>query len=496
MRFLSLFFCFLASVAVAQSPKAEKLCIVISGKEHDKNNFLDEELFAQGQKVAGVDCKVFGNWSEAVNYAKTNLKKEGKLLVVQGAHGDNDGTYDLNDGKISSHEIYTHLKDLSQTFHVGSVIHSCFSASIMNEKLMDDEESQNRLDKLCLVSSSSFGRVTYSHKNDIIQNLLRLKPGENLEQPFIHNRGGVISSAPWSDIGLPEYLVARKTGEDLLRSLDKGFKALENMDAIMRDAQGCNTLGEANMALCMSPTITDETYEDIMSFMDPKIPRDHKNYFLSNFKLHIKEFQETLKNDPKNSQALHGVKCQEEILRTYIERFGEKLENLTYYPEVMVLRDEIMGLPIYKTDCIPYLETIKDKDEWYAKSLITESFHNGIEEYGKSLERLERKYTKRKFDETFDLYEFATAAAQEKRACSLEEREKIIQKKETMIQSVFGDAFYWAEYDDGSPDEMLFNTPVSTQTILKGFQDKALKKASFESPKDTARRKACQEFSF
>lgn len=72
--------------------------MVVSGKAKDHNNFLDEEVFKSGQSVAGVKCHVFGNWDEAVRYIKSHLKKEGKLLIVQGAHGTNQATYLVNKG--------------------------------------------------------------------------------------------------------------------------------------------------------------------------------------------------------------------------------------------------------------------------------------------------------------------------------------------------------------------------------------------------------------
>ena len=479
--------------AWSQAPvKLDKLCVVVSGKAKDHNNFLDEELFKSGQSVAGVKCHVFGNWEDAVAYTKVHLKKEGKLLIVQGAHGTNEGTYLVNKGQpVSSSAVYAHLKDLQQNYHVGSVIHSCFSASIMNEKLIEDEKNDPRMDKLCLVSSSSFGRITRSHKDDIIQNLLKMKPGENLEKPFINNRGGVISSAAWSDVGLPQYLMSQKTEE--------GFATLEKMDEILRGKSICDSDAKANSAMCLAPNFTDETYQDVMSFMRPKVSDDRKGYFEGNVERSAKELRAKFTKDPRDLISKNGAICKEEFLKLYQTAFGEKLKNLEFYTEVMAMEEYIRMQPFYKANCVPYMNSLNEDDK---KTLFSESFYTGVVEYQESLARLERKYTKKKFDENFDLYKFASDAIGEKKVCSIEERKKLIASKEGIVRSLFGMEFFTEEYStnydasDYSPDEMLWDSPVSTQTVMKGFQNSVLLKPLLKDEKDVKRRKACRDFKF
>ncbi len=471
--------------------KQDKLCVVVSGKKHDHNNFLDEELFTKGGTIADQKCYVFGSWKKAAEFARNNLKREGKLLIVQGAHGEDGGIYHLNDGDETAEGIFTEMKNLSKLFHVGSVIHSCNSAVILNKKLMDDELSSSRLDKLCLISSSSFGRITYSRPKDTIQELLKMEPGENLEKPFSHCIGGLISSVNWSDMGLPEYLTARKTGKDLATSLDMGFKILENMHGFMQNGAQCNTLGEANLALCMSPNISDEIYSDMIRIMNPALIVENKKYFLTN-----------LKNDIKKLEGITGqnqnkLECKKGILNSFTHKFDNDLTSLRYYPQVREIKFEIESEPFYKTYCKSYLATLKNTEDdiWIRETLITGALTNGMQEYYKSKDQLQRKYTKRTFDEKFDVFDFANATLAEKKTCSLEERPRMLKNKKNIISSVFGDSFFDPEYNGDSADEML-ESSVSTQHVLIDYQLKSIKKESFNSPKDIARRKACRDFKF
>jgi hypothetical protein len=478
MKSWILFILLFASLPGRSQTKADKLCVVISGSNKDPNGFLDEKLFTEGGAVAGQKCEVFDGWEKAKTYIRGNLKLKGQLLLIQGAHGNSDGSFDTNEGHASADTVLNDLKTLSQNYHVGSVIHSCYSGAVMAKKMLDDETNPN-LDKLCLVTSSSFGRITYSHPDDMIQNLLRSKPGDTLEKTFMNTPAGTISSAAWSEIGLPDYLKNK--------TVESGYQTLQNLDKIVRGNNTCSSLGEANAALCAAPGITDEMYENLMSFMDPYVPVSYRGFFITNMSNKIRKLK---KAQDKVSQA--GGRCLEGVLRTYQELYGEKLERLVYWPHIMMANDEVES-QAYFSDCLHYQSSLTD--DYEKDSLLYSSFYYGVEGYKKSIDKLQKVYTKRKFDESFNLYEFAQAAVGEKRECKPQSKEKI-------LQSLFGDSFFMAEFatnfegDFNAPDEGTRGLSVSTQLLLKGFQNASLLKKEMPHSSDAKRRAACRNFKF
>lgn len=465
-------------------------CFVVSGIEKDHSNSLkNKNFFKNGlSKVAGKDCTVVRSWKELNQaIASKKIPKGGDVLVVQGAHGADD--YDNLGNKNprflcdadepTASEVLGHLNKLSEQYRVGATIHSCFSGEIMKQKLLQDEIDGKNLDKLCLYTSSSTGRIAYGRDGDIIGQLEKSKPGQTLENLFLKVKAGMISSAAWSEIGLPEYF-SKKTVEE-------GYKTLQALDKITRGQFTCESdLGAANAALCAAPGVTDAVFEDLMTFQDPIIPDSVKGEVVANFKNYISMAQAGLKKKPGDKLLSAQQSCFKFVLTTYQENYGNELENLESWDYIE------SNIPIFKklpgfASCMTYSKLLPADNPKTPEQIIQNNFENGTRYYRESVDKLQRRYSKRNIDDTFDIKDFAKAASGEKSVCNPNDKQQI-------IQSMFGESFFFDEMaSDNQPDEMIMGRKVSTQLALKSFQNASLGRKSLEL-KDEKRAKACKDF--
>lgn len=471
MRIFSLLAFFLVLISDTQAAE----CLVVSGLEKDTEHaFVGQKIFtAEVSAIAGKKCHVFNNWKELSAFAQSRPKGS-ELLIAQGAHGmktdEGEVRFDCNAGTPSADEVLKSLQNLSQSYKVAAVIQSCYSGEIMKKKLIQDHLQNDGLENLCLYTSSSVGRVSTGSQEEMAKLLEGAKAGDTLEDLFMKTRAGMISSAAWEEVGLPSYLQKK--------DLTMGLSVIQKMDKVTR-GPSCDDVFQANMALCVAPKISDEIYEDLMSFMDPYVPEDAKWYFVDN-----------MKRKTKNISSPHGRRCLQGILDFYQKRYGDKLENMHFWTSLDKV-EEIIPSETFYPDCVAYKKTLKSAGE--QESLLTDSFTLGRKQYKESIERLKKRYTKRKFDQTFDLKDFARAAANEAGTCAPSSKQKI-------IDSFFGDDFFPEELEStfgstfSAPHERVQGFDVSTQQALKGFQRASLKKENMLDPKDAKRRKACRDF--
>ncbi len=480
---LSLFFLFLTFQALGSE------CFVVSGLKKDHNNFLgNRNLFkSEFSKVAGKQCTVVGSWKELDKVLITKkLPKGADVLIVQGAHGNEDAnrkiTFSCDAGTATSGEVLNYLNKFSANYQVGAVIHSCYSGDLMRDKLLQDEANPKNLDKLCLYTSSSMGRVTWGTEGDIIAKLESAISGETLEKLFLKVRAGMISSAAWSEIGLPEYF-SKKTNE-------MGYKTLQALDGITRGELSCATdLGAANAALCAAPGITDAIYEDLSTFQDPLLSDSDKIQGVVYFERQSKAAKEALLKSPTSKLAKAQSDCYQFIQKTYKDNFGSKLENLETWDVIEKSVPIIKKMPGYAS-CETFTKLLPKERAEEGKNLIEGPYTDQVNMFRYKVDLLQKRYSKRKMDDSFNIKEFAKSAIGEKSVCNPDNKQQI-------IQSMFGDSFFLNETSMTSgPDEMINDRNVSTQLALKSFQNASMMKKEMPSEKDQKRRAACRNFKF
>lgn len=453
-------------------------CVVVSGAKKDDNGaFKNRKLLNPATSmVGGKKCIVVDGLQKLKNLVATNVIKGPDLLVVFGAHGSKDEKgvvrFDFNADEPTADEVYGYLRKLSARYQVGAVLHACQSGDVMNKLIK--EENDPLADKLCLLTSSSRGRMSYSQDKDLISLLEKVdkpKTGKNLEKIFLETKSGMISSAAWEETGVAKYFRTK----DMTQSVDLGFKAMSEMDKIVR-APGsvCDTPGEANSALCMSASISDKTYKDLMHFSDPYIPNKDKGNLVTTYTIMGQIAEGNMRT------CLNGIAKFYQSRTEPLETWGD-LEK--------ILSDIKKDTKLYAT-CEAFRK--ETPDENMKKTLYAGDMQAGLDAYRASLARLKKLYSKTDWS-NFDLNKFAQNASGDKMACSP------MEKKET-IQSLFGDNFFKEEYDSdesgnyNSPGEVAQFREVNTQHMMKAFQNASVDKPTMPNPIDAKRRKACANF--
>lgn len=459
--------------------KPNKPCVIISGAKRDHNKAFDLPMYKQDSIVIGNhDCVIVDDWVTAVIVAERMIP--GELLIIQGTHGGSDGSFACNGGDATADEVLTNLNRLSKRHKVGAAIDSCFSGEIMRKKLIEDVGKDAKdLEGLCLVTSSQLGRITYGGKNDLSNVLSRAKAGQTLEQIFVESNSGMISSAAWSEAGIPQYLM-NKTAE-------LGMNVLQKVDAVTRFDGVCDTKEEANSAICASPSVSNEVFQLLMGFTDVSIKDDNKAFFLKN----IKAKPEAL-TKAKKPGFEDGVVCFKGLLAFYQNKFGTELENLTEVTQLVSLEKEFSSMKAYPS-CEKFKKTLTSP--WEQKALYYSTLFNTKDKYLQDQDKLAKIFSSHNFKGEFDMMSFARAAAGDKAVCKPENKFQI-------LQSMLGEQFFPNEFSEYSipnqkmetPDETILGKELSTQIAMKGFQDASIRRNKPGNKTDEARAKACKNF--
>lgn len=453
-------------------------CVVVSGAKKDDNGaFKNRKLLNPATSmVGGKKCVVVDGLQKLKNYLATGKIKAGSdLLIVFGAHGSKEDNgvvkFSFNSDEPTANEVYAYIRKLSSTYQVGVAIHACQSGELMNKLIQEDEDPL--AGKLCLLTSSSRGRISFSNDKDLIGLLEKVnKPnsGKTLEKIFLETPSGMISSAAWEETGVAKYLRSK----DLTQKVDIGFNAMSEMDKIVRPpGTVCDTPGEVNSALCASG-ISDKTYKDLMHFSDPYIPNKDKGNLVTTYTIMANIA------DGKMQVCLSGLAAFYSARSASLDTWGD-LER--------ILAEIKKDTKLYAT-CEAFRK--ETPDENMKKTLYAGDMQLGFEAYKASLARLKRMYTQTDWD-AFDLNTFARDAAGDKSVCSAKD------KKET-IQSLFGDNFFKEEYysdESGNyngPAEIAPVRNINTQHMMKSFQNACVDKAEMPNTIDAKRRKACANF--
>lgn len=465
------------SISVAQvgnTPSEKKMCIVISGAQNDFNGALDYQLFRQKTKVGSFDCIVKNSWAEAKAHVAANLVKGSQLLLIQGAHGGRDGSYHLNAGQYPKEEVLKDLNFLAKDYKVGAVINSCFSGNLLKDKLLEDDAAGVASDQLCLLTTSSFGRISYKMMYDLADQITSAPAGIDLNSIYLSSRAGLTSAAAWNEIGLPSYFRSK--------SLDEGLKAIVAADSIARFDGACESLEQASSALCASPAINNEVFKMLSHFSSPIVTKEIKARFLTSLK------SSALRKDPT------ATKCLQNLGEYFSLAFGPELDVLRFYSELRDAVKDFKTLPESKS-CKAAALSLKTATE--KERLYLHDFQGPLRAYENEGMKLSAMFSNRNFTQPFSFQSLAKEKASAKNECRAEDKGDI-------IRSMFGEEFfpdeYKEEWDPGkkereqTPDEGILNRTMSTQVALKGFQNGSLRRKKPTNDPDRARAKACQDF--
>jgi hypothetical protein len=470
-------------ILLSSYPLLAAECVVISGIDNDGNGaFSDRNILdPKTSIIAGKKCKVLDGWKELDAYVTSmKLKAGSDLMIVLGAHGGSrevDGKkiveFSCNIDAPNANQVMDELEKLSKTYKVGAVVDSCYSGDIMRKKLIRDHGNPSLADNLCLYTSSSMGRVTFKADNDPLSLLEKAKAGDSIEDMFLKTDTGMISSAAWEEVGVPEYLISK--------DLTQGLSAMENMDGFLRSPTECNNAGEINSALCTAPGITDEIYKDLMNFQDPIIPGAIKENMLTNYSILLSILNSSLSSNPKNQDAKNAVICHQGLIDAYKAKFGEAMDGLSTWKDLNAFKTEIKTQKFY-TACISYTKN----DPVELDKFLTGDLYSGYAQYEKSVAHLKKLYTKTNWDD-LNLTKFALASAGDKRQCTPA-------SKQLIIQSLFGQNFFDGDFSDNSPAEMASFRDINTQHMMKAFQNSCMYRNELPNPIDAKRKKACANF--
>jgi hypothetical protein len=234
-------------------------CFVISGAFDDHNGAFSEAIFSHKdttyEKLGGMQCKI-ADWEELDKLLKVGNRdappKDSQILIIQAAHGGPGGNARCNAGDVSGDQILSSLEDYSKRYHVASFIDSCFSGDIMKKKLLNDAKLSDhpRLDKLCIATSSYFGKSSWGNNfaNDPLKYAV---PGGSFEDLFTKDQpeygkfDGMLSSAKWTETGITQYLLSQ--------GVKDGFDALSNLQKLLSPSGHCGAT--TVITACIHPKV-------------------------------------------------------------------------------------------------------------------------------------------------------------------------------------------------------------------------------------------------
>lgn len=458
-------------------------CVVVSGSQKDgeRSAFKNRKILDPAtSSVGGQKCTVVGGLKALKQLVASGKIKAGSdLLIVIGAHGSVDAKgvtrFDFNADEPSADEMYAYLRTLATTHQVGAVFEACYSGDVMSKLIK--EENDKLAGKLCIVTSSSKGRSSYTNEDDLLSLLGKInKPnsGVNLESIFKETPTGMISSAAWEQTGVAKYM----RNKSLENNLSLGFEAMGEMDKITR-APGavCDSPGEANSALCMSSAISDKTYKDLMHVVNIEIPIQDVKGLVNGYTITA-----GLDGISKSTQE-----CYATLAKTFAPKNNPTLSFTWKDLEKMIL--DVKKNPKLMAACEKAHKESGDKGE--IDSILAGDMYKGLKTFRESRDRLKKLYSQTDWN-SFNLNAFAQKSAGDKRVCSLDSKKEI-------IMSLFGDGFFKEEYYtdsnyQSSPGDLNIIHQVNTQHMMKSFQEASISKADMPNPIDAKRRKACRDF--
>jgi hypothetical protein len=284
-----------------------KECIVISGAKKDHNGaFRGLDILVEKQSFNGWDCTVFDSWFSADIYLRQKRLPAGSdLLILQGTHGSKGGGAACNSGDVDGEQIYTFLEKYASQYKTAALIDSCYSGDLMKRKIKADLIKGDRpeMKNLCLATSSYFNQVSYSSNSIFKMEDLKNSKDKSIEEYMSQQRDYLISSSPWSGLGISNYFSMKDVNEarNLLEQLNGAFtpechEGASDLLKLCSTSEGISLLQEATKYV--------ESIEEIIK----EIPDQIKN-----LDAQIATLKKTFESDEKNDALKYKIACLEDL---------------------------------------------------------------------------------------------------------------------------------------------------------------------------------------
>lgn len=241
-----------------------KECVVISGAKKDYNNAMENaEIIKQDSQFNSWNCKVFDSWFLADDYLiKKNLKKGEQLLIISGAHGTPGGGAQNNSSEVDGEQIFNFLEKYSAKYKTAVMINSCYSGDLIRRKIKNDfiKDDQSNMANLCIVTSSYFNQYSYGVSEIIMLENLKKSSGQNILEYVSDKENFLISSSPWSTLGISQYLSLKDVNDavNLLQELNNQLKQVD-----------CGQGPASELVnLCRSSNLNAELLKDIVRYIE------------------------------------------------------------------------------------------------------------------------------------------------------------------------------------------------------------------------------------
>ena len=227
---------------------ASAACLVVSGIDYDYNDALLWASRYLGEKhnveyrrqhwmtlpkgtrimawqtaqatVAGKTCTIFASWQDLAKFLNDPPAEfwpelvAPALLIYQGTHGVPGGEAHCNDGEYI---LGRHILDAMRAIHnneyyqhhqIAVLVDSCYSGDLLRKLILAHTREKTDLQRLCLVTSSAFGHVSYQGE-EFYRLVADLTPGEDIsllqrfkDWSIKKNKRAMISASPFDSLGL------------------------------------------------------------------------------------------------------------------------------------------------------------------------------------------------------------------------------------------------------------------------------------------------------
>jgi hypothetical protein len=509
-------------------------CIVILGnnKQKDWNGAFKD--YPVPKKFGRFNCISFDSWDQADAYLrgkttrKPRLKPGEDLLIIQAAHGGPGGSASCNAGDVSGEEILSKLESYQNRYRVGAIIRSCYSGDLILGKLKrDGRGNQKNLDRLCLVTSSAPGRVSYG--GQIAEAPEQISDSRDLEKWATLN-DAMISSSAWDSAGVTEYLN--------LETNSSAAVALTKIGQLVASQPACGGVrGVETARICAEPALDPALMQILVKYSEKK----HVRMRMPSWE---KEFRTILLAEPKVPAkgestvfararwkclnalfAFHWRGNKENFLYTLptgtddawmyglwqklqafknSKDFGEcsTYEKLLTDYQAEIAENSAANPPRPGTPSIlsPHIDNSRLMPVDLRIALKDFVYNGGIERFRKDQADLKGFIGNPKRDETYELTQFAKAISNTSLRGCIDPSESDLFKAKILrnaltARSASSNGLGSA---DGRINDVLTGDDqvFSTYELLAGFRNASAALETLPSTADQQRRKACREFKF
>ncbi len=473
----------------APAPALAFQCLVISGLKQDHNGALKDhvDLLTGKRKIAGHPCRAFGSWKDLETYVQEKAKDGERLFILQAAHGGEGGKAFCDKSNTSGDEILGALERMSERHPITTALKSCYSGDILRLKLIKDSIKPDHpsVSKLCLITSSPFGRLGWSGSRDFLNVSYGISTSDTAEDFFQRTHGGLISSASWENSGITEYFFNY--------DVESAMKALSS---IQQKADSCpGPAYRASAKLC-GEQISAKAFEEFLNIQleEQKLP-----LFNNPIEIARKGMRKRLKEMEDFDRHWWSVELKDVVNwsldcdRTRCHRRFKKIldvliadHKFVNYGRVSIPSDvffekfaEFKKTGGYQTDCPR--EGIAELQDLLPPSTMKYETRERLRWTEEAYRRLRKKD-----DQEIDDYRQSIPSR----------KNQPDQERKKILNAVLGQSTWSIMERDNYACNGMDSIWASPSQALLGFVWGSLDEKEFKNPIDRKRREACRKFKF